>query len=121
MSVECSVRADLRATVLVVRLAGEMDHDSAVFFHQHLRQEITRAQRHVVLDLSGVSFCDSSGMNELITAWRQAADHSFQLILACVPSALQRVLSLTGVGQLLHAYDTVTEAETALTAGHNPP
>ncbi|MFF9453575.1 STAS domain-containing protein [Streptomyces flaveolus] len=49
-----------------VRIGGEMDHLTAPFFRACIGEEIVRGQQRVVLDLSGVSFCVSSGLNVLL-------------------------------------------------------
>lgn len=74
------------------------------------------ATRHpcVVLDLSGVTFCDSAGLNALLAAHRIATSNRASLVLACVPPQLRRVLDLTGADQVLAVHDTVADAVTAL-------
>ncbi|MBY8846916.1 STAS domain-containing protein [Streptomyces sp. SP2-10] len=64
-----------------------------------------------MLDLSGVSFCDSAGLNVLLGVWRQVEEGGVVLALACVPEPLRRILEMTGADQLFRVYDTVTEAE----------
>ncbi|MFE3032980.1 STAS domain-containing protein [Streptomyces canus] len=47
----------------------------------------------IVLDLSGVSFCDSTGPNVLIGAWRQADASGAVLVLVCA-GPLRRILQM---------------------------
>jgi anti-sigma B factor antagonist len=75
------------------------------------KELIARGERFVVLDLSGVSFCDSAGLNVLLGAWRQADASGAVLVLACVPGPLRRILEMTGTDQVLRVFDTVTDAE----------
>ncbi|MEU1940483.1 STAS domain-containing protein [Streptomyces coeruleorubidus] len=106
-----SVEAIVSGRCLVVRVSGEMDYVTEPVFRPQFKELLSRDERFIVLDLSGVSFCDSAGLNVLIGAWRQADAGGVVLVLACVPEALRPILRMTGVDQLLRVYDTVTDAE----------
>jgi anti-anti-sigma factor len=99
---------------LVARVSGEMDHATAPVFLPQFKELIARGDHSVVLDLSGVSFCDSAGLNVLLRAWRQADASRAVVVLACVPDPVRRILEMTGADQLLRVYDTVTDAEAVL-------
>lgn len=90
-----------------------MDYATEPVLRPQFKELLSRGSRSIVLDLSGVSFCDSAGLNVLIGAWRQADAGRAVLVLACVPESLRRILQMTGVDQLLRVYDTVTDAEAA--------
>jgi anti-sigma B factor antagonist len=81
----------------VVLLRGEMASDTAAAMDAAfapLRSEA--ASGDVVLDLSGISFCDSTGLNQLAALHRAAApDH--QVRLRAVPPLVRRVLEITGM------------------------
>ncbi|WP_018560455.1 MULTISPECIES: STAS domain-containing protein [unclassified Streptomyces] len=51
---------------LVARVHGTMDYVSQPELLGRLTQVIDRAERAVVLNLAGVSFCDSAGLNVLL-------------------------------------------------------
>ncbi|MET7458573.1 STAS domain-containing protein [Streptomyces sp. NPDC005574] len=73
--------------------------------NRHLRSQ------SIVLNLSGVTFCDSGGLNALLLAQQQADQHGAEIAVACVPAQPRRVLQMTGADQILPVHDTVTEAE----------
>ena len=61
----------------IVTLAGEID----LYTAPRLQSELGAALRSadpalVVVDMSGVEFCDSTGMNVLLAAHRQARDRA---------------------------------------------
>jgi anti-sigma B factor antagonist len=58
----------------------------------------------VVIDLSGVAFVDSAGINALLKARRWADDHQRSLRVAGATGLVHEVLELTGV--LAHLTDT---------------
>jgi anti-sigma B factor antagonist len=57
---------------LVGRVSGEMDYLREEWFRGRFKELIGRGGRFFVLDLAGVSLCDSVGLNVLLGAWRQA-------------------------------------------------
>ncbi|MFD3839801.1 STAS domain-containing protein [Streptomyces sp. NPDC058642] len=98
---------------LVARVSGEMDDQSTGWFRAQFKELIARGGRFLVLDLAGVSFCDSAGLNVLLTTRRQADAIGAVLVLACVPDPLRRTLERTGAGHVLRVFDTVADAEAA--------
>ncbi|MFH8659979.1 STAS domain-containing protein [Streptomyces afghaniensis] len=108
-----SVEAILSGRCMVARVSGEMDYVTEPVLRSQFKELLSRDSRFIVLDLSGVSFCDSAGLNVLIGAWRQADAGGTVLVLACAPESLRPILQMTGVDQLLRVYGTVTDAEAA--------
>ncbi|WP_327721908.1 STAS domain-containing protein [Streptomyces sp. NBC_00490] len=98
---------------LVGRVSGEMDYLREAWFRGRFTELIGRGGRLFVLDLAGVSLCDSVGLNVLLGAWRQADAGGAVLVLACVPAPVRRLLELTGADQALRVFDTVADAEAA--------
>ncbi|MEU4979472.1 STAS domain-containing protein [Streptomyces sp. NPDC021969] len=108
-----SVELAASGSCVVARVGGEMDYQSDPWLRSRFDQLITEGGRFVV-DLSGVSFCDSAGLNVLLGARRQAEMRGAVLALACVPAHLRRILEMTGADQVLRVFATVTDAEAAL-------
>lgn len=95
-------------TVLVVE--GELD----LFTCPALRDRVGAAvaARAVAIDLSGVSFVDSSGLGAVIGA-RRAVERAGGRFATIAPpgSALARLLSLAGIDQLLPVVPSRAELE----------
>ncbi len=51
----------------------------------------------LVVDLSGVDFCDSTGVNVLLAAHRQAREKGGDLELAAPRPAVRKILQVTGL------------------------
>jgi anti-anti-sigma factor len=98
---------------VVARVRGEMDYTTRPALQERFVELITRGYRFIVLDMSGVTFCDSAGLNVLVVARLRADERGAELVLACVPPNLVRVLWMTGVDQVLRVFATVAEAEAA--------
>ncbi|MDR2420572.1 MAG: STAS domain-containing protein [Oscillospiraceae bacterium] len=87
---------------LTLSLHGELDHHAA----GHVSREIERAaDEHLpvscVLDLSGVSFMDSSGIAVIIKARRRADELGASLRVVGVGRQPGRVLAAAGIGRII--------------------
>src|ERR1700735_5214789 len=51
----------------------------------------------VIIDMSGVEFCDSTGMNVLLSCLRQARERGGELELAAPRPAIKKILQVTGL------------------------
>ncbi|AEW92633.1 MULTISPECIES: STAS domain-containing protein [Streptomycetaceae] len=107
LSVQVTVADGERA---VVRLGGSLDAESAAALHLHLANQLRHGHRHLVVDLSGVPFMDSSGLNVILRAMQEVRRMDGGLCLAAASEQVRRVLDLTGVSLLAPAHDTVEEA-----------
>ncbi|MFB6999278.1 STAS domain-containing protein [Streptomyces virginiae] len=92
----------------VVRVGGEMDIDRAPMLRDALHAAITRpgGSDEIVVDLSDLSFCDSSGLTALIHAQRTAAEHGRRIILRTPPPQVRRLLEMTGADALFPITDS---------------
>ncbi|WP_185893592.1 STAS domain-containing protein [Streptomyces sp. WAC08241] len=95
--------------LVLLTVAGALDHDTSAV----LLEQATAAMgtpHHLVLDMSGVTFCDSSGLNTLLRLNRHTrADHT-ALTLVAVPAQLRRLLRITGTDTVLTLRDNLAEA-----------
>jgi anti-sigma B factor antagonist len=60
--------------------------------------------------MSGTEYCDSTGLNVLVRALEQADQDGAQLRLVMGGTALQRILTVTGVVGLFRIYETLGQA-----------
>jgi anti-sigma B factor antagonist len=89
-------RADQAGEPTLV-VVGEIDLASAVPFGQRLAELIRDARSPAVVDLSGVTFFDSSGINVLVRAGVSAEAAGVDLILQAPSRQVRTVLTLTGL------------------------
>ncbi|MFJ2831343.1 STAS domain-containing protein [Streptomyces sp. NPDC087263] len=100
----------------VLRVSGEMDLVTSPVLRQRVHDAVADGRRSVVLDLSGVLFCDSSGVGVLIAARRliRSCQGRLRLILpaqgAVDGSHVNRVLAALGVRRLFDVYPDVAAA-----------
>ncbi|MGH9032544.1 MAG: STAS domain-containing protein [Acidimicrobiia bacterium] len=82
-------------SILVVH--GEIDLAAADDFRDELRTLIGEANSPALVDLSGVTFMDSSGVDALASARRRADDADVELILVEPSSPVRMVLEVAGL------------------------
>ncbi|MFJ7146761.1 STAS domain-containing protein [Streptomyces sp. NPDC100445] len=96
----------------VVSVAGELDLDGEMALGPALFSAL-RADpppRLVVLDLSGLTFCDSSGLNLLLRVRLEAEHRSITLRLVCPGATVLRLLKITGMDTLFDIHDRLEQA-----------
>ncbi|MFE9684049.1 STAS domain-containing protein [Streptomyces sp. NPDC002701] len=96
--------------IRVVILRGEIDHTVKDQLSEALLVGDGVAPLRVVLDLGGVTFMDSSGINILATAHRHASGTQGWLRIAGAQEAVLRVLQIVGLDQLIDCRPTLDEA-----------
>ncbi|MGJ5751572.1 anti-anti-sigma factor [Streptomyces puniciscabiei] len=111
-----SVETTVSGRCLVATVRGAMDYATQPELRQRLKHVITHSERAVVLELTDVSFCDSAGLSVLLGARREAEKAAVVLVLACVPVPLRQILQMTRADQVLPTFDTVADAEAALSS-----
>ncbi|CAM5675402.1 hypothetical protein SAVIM338S_07157 [Streptomyces avidinii] len=86
----------------LIRVTGEMDMDRAKEFRAQLDAAIAAAPAtaDVTLDLSGMTFCDSSGLNVLLQARLHAEERGHALRLAGPGRQMLNLLEMTGANAL---------------------
>ncbi|WP_030213736.1 STAS domain-containing protein [Streptomyces bikiniensis] len=104
------------ADTAVVSVGGELDIETATMLHHHLANQFLHGRRHLVLDLSALDFMDSSGLNVLIRAGRDARESGGDLHLAAPTPAVRRILEITGLTMTTPLHADVADALVA--AGH---
>jgi anti-anti-sigma factor len=87
--------------VHIVALAGELDLATADGVQRELERVEATDARSIILDLSGVTFMDSNGVRPMLRAHARSRADSERLTMLRGPGAIERVLDLTAVADLL--------------------
>jgi anti-anti-sigma factor len=89
------------ANVKVVALRGELDFDEAPTFGRVLDELRADGDREVVVDLSGLTFIDSSGISVLVSAAKASAADRGTLVVAGAQAHVQRVFDIVNLAELV--------------------
>jgi anti-sigma B factor antagonist len=88
--------------IVRVRVIGEVDLCTAPLLEQALARELDAAV-DLLLDLSEVSFIDSSGLHAIVSAARTARGNGGMLVVdSRLPAQARRVIEITRLEELLH-------------------
>jgi anti-anti-sigma factor len=94
---ELSISVQHMPSEVVVALTGEIDLSNAQRLNRTVTELLADAPNRVVLDMAGVTFCDSQGLGTLVVLSRKAGLAQSYLVLTNVGDFLLRVLDITGL------------------------
>jgi anti-sigma B factor antagonist len=97
--------------VTVAELQGELDGDFADLFQSAITNIIAKNKMCIVLDMSGVGFIDSQGLELLLWARDYCNENKRELRLAGLDENCMRILEVT---QLEHEFDHYSELAEAV-------
>ena len=97
----------------VVAISGEVDLSTSPKVREALLDCLKHA-KPVVVDLSAVSYIDSSGVASLVEAFQNAKSKGLGFALAAISETPLRVLKLARLDQVFVIVDTVDAAVAAL-------
>ena len=93
---------------LVIALAGDVDLEHSPSAREVLLAGV-RQGRPVFVDMSGVTYIDSSGVASLVEAFQTAKQKATSFALVSVSPAALRVLQLARLHKVFVIYDTLSE------------
>jgi anti-sigma B factor antagonist len=97
----------------VVSVAGEIDVHSGPSLREHLLRALANGERDLIVDLSGVSFLDSSGLGVLVTAHKRARAAGGMLRLASCQPAVATIFQITALDRAFSIHPSVEDAVAA--------
>jgi anti-sigma B factor antagonist len=93
----------------LLAVEGDLDLASAPSLKWALADVQAAESRHVVVDLSGVGFIDSTALGVLVGAQR-ALDPGVRLAIACSEENVLRIFELTGLDGMFEIVPTLQDA-----------
>ena len=101
---------EIKDGVLEIKLSGEIDHHSAVSVRADIDSLIfeNRPQR-TVLDLSDISFMDSSGLGLIMGRYALIKDFGGTLSLRAPTVAVMKILTLAGMERMIKIEKSIKE------------
>jgi anti-sigma B factor antagonist len=90
---------------VTVSLRGELDLSSVGKVQEELRRVEADGPALLVLDLSNLTFLDSTGLRAVVTADERARENGRRFVVVRGPDAVQRVFSITRLEERLEMVD----------------
>ncbi|HEY1277297.1 MAG TPA: STAS domain-containing protein [Thermoleophilaceae bacterium] len=91
-----------------VALRGELDLSTVGQVQDALERVEASSPRVLVVDLSKLTFLDSTGLRCLVTADERAREQERRFVIVRGPDAVQRVFSITGLEERLEIVDDIS-------------
>lgn len=94
----------------MLQVFGEVDLSNAAELRERLTDVIDAGHRRLVIDLSGMSFCDATGLDALLTGRRRMCDHGGWLCLCGMQPIVAKIFRITALNDAFTVYATPQEA-----------
>lgn len=112
MSLQLQVRH--ARNVLIVRLAGELDHHSAAQVRSSIESEFEKGiYYHLVLNLADLDFMDSSGLGVILGRYKKVTELGGRMTLCSIQPSIYRLMEMSGLFRILSIYDDEKSAISA--------
>jgi len=105
---ELGIETTQVGTTNIVAVTGEVDVATAPQLDERLAVAATSAT--TVLDLTNVTFLDSSGLGVIVKALKRASELGGHLVLVISDPRILKVFTITGLDKALHIVGTRDEA-----------
>lgn len=100
-------------TAQVVHPHGEIDLATVPILRDALIEAVSH-HRHVIVDLSDVSFIDSTGFREFLIHRRICRENDRVMVLVNPRERVQRVINMLNFFQMIPVYSTMDAAQSSL-------
>lgn len=102
-----------RGDHVVLTVTGELDPISSPGLRERIVGLLAEGESKIVVDLEGVSFLDSSGLNALVAARNSGPTDDTKLALVCTKPGMLKVFSITQLDAVFPIHASVDAALTA--------
>ena len=101
---------EIKDGILEIKLSGEIDHHSAVSVRSEIDDLIfSERPQKTILDLSEISFMDSSGLGLIMGRYSLMKELGGSLSLRAPTQAVMKILSLAGMERIIKIEKTLKE------------
>lgn len=97
----------------VLQVTGEVDVATAPMLREQMRELAAKGAVHLIVDLSRVSFLDSTGLGALVGGLKRLREADGSLALVITASRILRVFQVTGLTNVLAVQGSLEHAITA--------
>lgn len=102
--------ATLSREVTVLRPKGELDVQTCQPLKDQIQESLRRGQNRLVVDLSDVTYVDSSALGVLVTGLKMVRQSSGTLKLCGLQGNVLRVFELTRLTKFFEIYENADQA-----------
>ena len=100
---------------LVVFLTGEIDQFAASELKSRIDVEMENSgKRNLIIDLSGVSLMDSSGIGLIVGRYKNLKPLGGKVVVSGGKNGVKKVVELSGITKLIPYFEDVEKADKSL-------
>lgn len=103
---------------VVLQVAGEIDMASAPQLRQRVVALVTDGVRALVLDLSNIGFCDSTGLGVIVAAVKRLRTNDGDLRVVTNDERLLALFEITRLDQVFEVFPDIDAASATAPAAH---
>ena len=108
--------ADRGDGIHILRVPGELDLATADGLAERGRAAIARHARLLLLDLTGLTFCDARGLSAFVRIANHADATGCRYGLIAPPPPVAKLLRITGLAKRMQLFATIDDALALLVA-----
>src|SRR3954462_3443910 len=97
----------------IVKVGGEIDVYTAPKLREQLIDLVSSGAYHLVVDMEGVEFLDSTGLGVLVGGLKRVRAHEGSLRLVCTQERILKIFRITGLTKVFPIHSSVEEAVAA--------
>ena len=94
----------------IVAVTGEVDVYTAPKLREALVALVDAGSYHLVVDVEGVEFLDSTGLGVLVGGLKRVRTHDGSLQIVCTNERLLKIFRITGLIDVFAIHGTVSDA-----------
>lgn len=94
----------------VIHITGEIDLYTAPKLREQVIDLVSKGIVHVIVDLRGVDFLDSTGLGALVGSLKRLRVREGTLNLVISTDRIQRIFRITGLAKVFPSHPSVAEA-----------
>jgi len=88
--------------VLCIRLKGELDHHTAEKLRKQAESAIKKYNiQHIILNLGGLSFMDSSGLGVILGRYKQIKEKKGEMVVCAISPTIKRLFEMSGLFKII--------------------
>ena len=109
------IRETRNGPIAVLQLSGRLTvNDQPGMLREAVTTALTGGARHVLLDLAGVHYIDSTRLGEIISAHVTVTRRGGRLRLVATPDRIMELLAIAGLQGVFERFATTEEASLQL-------
>jgi anti-sigma B factor antagonist len=101
------------AEVIILTPAGRVDHTSAEAFQAELLEHVSKsaaADKHIILDLSGIDYMSSVGLRALMVASKESKKTDMTIVVSALQADMKEIFEISRFHFVFKTFETTAEA-----------